>query len=185
MVEPLSPWQILLVAPFGFLYLLLGYRAARFWIKVESAIVLAGLAVLASADALHWSVALVLAGLLALVGWKLGNLYYYLHVVFVGAILGAIVPALVFKSWELALGGAVVGTVLGILFQRPVVIAGTAAIGSLLLTTSAIATSALFGGSREWTWEAGVLWAVLTVLGTIYQCRTTRCAARPPAPSGP
>ena len=44
-------------------------------------------------------------------------------------------------------------------------IAATSAIGAFLLAAAA--------SGQKMPWEAGVLWSVLTVLGTIYQLRTT------------
>jgi hypothetical protein len=122
---------------------------------------------------------LILAAVLAVVGWKLGNAYYYLHVVVVGAIVGALAAwALLGRlEWGPCLVGAAAGVTFGILMERPAVIAATSAIGAFLLAAAA--------SGQKMTWEAWVLWGVLTVLGTIYQVQTTRCLARPPVPADP
>jgi hypothetical protein len=175
----------------GFLYLMMGYRALRFWMKLESAILLMGLGILTCGRTEHWPVVLGIAALLAVLGWKLGNFYYYLHLVFVGSIVGALAGSTISSAGWVAVAGGVVGTVAAFLLQRSVLIAGTSAIGAFCLTMAALVPSVLMGGKMEFTWEAGLCWAVVTTLGIVHQVRTTkkpveRCdLTRPPAPSGP
>ena len=168
MVEFSPLVQIVAAASLGFLYLLAGYRFARFLMKMESAVLFAVLGTLPFKDSAHWSVLLAGAIGLAVLGWKFGNAYYFLHVVLLGAIVGVCTAWGIHGrlEWIPSLVGAVVGVVLAIGIQRPALIFLTSAIGAFLLAAAASA--------QNMTWESWVLWAVLTVLGTVYQIQTTR-----------
>jgi hypothetical protein len=168
MVEFSSLLQIVAAAALGFLYLLAGDRWARVLMKGECAVLFAALGTLACKDSVGWIEIIIIAGALGVIGWKLGNAYYFLHVVLLGAIVGVCTAWGIYGrlEWGPSLVGGVVGIILTIRIQRPALIFLTSALGAFLLAASASA----------WTMtrESWVLCAVLTVLGTIYQIQTTR-----------
>ncbi len=168
MVEFSPLVQIVAACAIGFLYLLAGYRCARFLFKCEAAVLFAALGGLAFHDSVHWVILLAMVLGLAVLGWKFGNAYYFLHVALLGAIVGFCTAWGVRGGieWGPSLAGAAIGVVLGIVVERPALIFLTSAMGAFLLAASASA--------QVMTRESWVLWSVLTVAGTIYQIQTAR-----------
>lgn len=185
-MEAALPLKLLVCAFFGGLYLLAGYRTIRFAARLESAVLFMLLGLTVSEPLGDQVLVIALFAVLAVVGWRLGNAYYFVHIGLTGAVAGAMLMVLTLLllggplAWAPCLGAAALGLLLALRFERPVLTTATAAIGALLLTVAAHAPAVMLGGRPEPTWEAGLLFAVLTVLGTLYQFRT-----RPPVPSGP
>ncbi len=79
-------------------------------------------------------------------------------------------------GWDSGVASALLGGMLAVRFQRPIVIFGTSLIGALCLMMAF-----LLPGPKEMAWSSGVLLAGLTLLGCLVQARTTR----PPGPRDP
>jgi hypothetical protein len=184
-MSPQAPW--FLSAMVGALCLLSGYRWIRFSSKLASAIlaVLLGLAVGQQLQS-GWAVAAILSAA-AIAGFLLGNAYYYVNMALVGAIMGVLFMALGAASiggtieWPSGVASAVLGAMLAVRFERPIVIVGMSITGAILFLQSAQSL-----GIRTSPGVAALVVVALTLLGCAVQARTTkRPAAKPPAPRDP
>ena len=113
---------------------------------------------------------------LGIVGFFLGDAFYYLYVAANGALAGYVLTGVVcdLAGWEFGLvpgaGGAIVGGFLNLLFERPLGIFGTSVTGSALCSTSLLVVV----GSGTMTWVFPVLFVALVVVGCVVQSRATR-----------
>ena len=182
-------WQQLFVSLAGLMILAFGYRWARFATRVESALLAMGLASLAFQRVDN---GLLLAGIAiaaAVVGWRLGNAYYYTIAAIIGGMAGLVAMGLAagaFPSWDAALASIVLGAMLTVKFERPVVILGSSAVGAVTVALAWIPHQAGHtlppGALRMLTATT----AALTVAGCLVQARTSRPKpATPPARRDP
>jgi hypothetical protein len=183
MEHPATPAPLFLVVLVGAFCLLFGYRTARFSSKLSSAVLGIFLAMTAGQ---HLQNGWLLAGLLgsaAIAGWLLGNAYYYVNMAIFGALMGVIGMFLTALAaggtleWSSALASAVLGAMLTIRFERPLVVLGTSMAGAAMLVQS---------GHADPAWGAGVAFVALTLLGCLFQAgRMKRADARRPVPRDP
>jgi hypothetical protein len=176
-----APWLLLVLA--GAVCLIQGYRMVRFSSKLGSALFAIALG-LTAGQHLHngWVVAAILAGA-GIAGWRLGNAYYFVNMALVGALMGVIVMFLGARmiggtiEWTSALASAVLGAMLSVRFERPLVILGSSISGAAMLVQA---------GHPDPSWGAAGLIVCLTLLGCLYQARRTRpLPATRPVPGGP
>jgi len=183
MEQPAAPAPWFLFVPFGLFLLLIGYRYVRFSSKLGSALIAIFLAMTAGQHLQNgWAAAALLAAA-AIAGWLLGNAYYYVNITFVGAVMGVIgmfVAALAAGGtieWSSALASAVLGAMLTVRFERPLVVLGTSMAGASMLVQS---------GHADTAWGAGVAFVALTLLGCLFQAsRLKRLPPRRPVPRDP
>lgn len=167
--------QMLLAIPIGVLYLLAGYRAVRFTTKLETALLclLLGLAACRPLD--DWVATLSIAAAAAVLGFLLGDSFYYLSIALIGAVLGAAIMAITAWSiggcigWDSGIASALLGAMLTLRFQRPLVILGSSMIGAALLMTAVVPP-----GPEAPAWSSGALFVGLSLLGCLVQARTAR-----------
>ena len=170
---PQIPW--ILSGIVAAICLLTGYRLVRFSSRVGSAIfaVFLGLTV---GQHLHsgWAVAAVLTAS-AIAGFLLGNAYYYVNMALVGAIMGAgcMLIGAGTLDWSTGLASALLGAMLTVRFERPIVILGTSMAGASILMQSMGLPQ-----PQHLTWAQAALFVGLSALGGLVQARTTN---RPPA----
>jgi hypothetical protein len=181
--------QMIFAALIGLLYVFAGYRMVRFTSKLESALLFTFLGLLACPHVDHWGLVAGLLCALAVVGYLLGNLYYYAYMALVGAVVGVVVMAIAACAmgggigWDSGVASALLGGMLAVRFQRPIVIFGTSLIGALCLMMAAhLPLMFTMPGPKELAWSSMVILAGLTLLGCLVQARRT---AKPPAPRDP
>src|SRR5438105_414931 len=95
--------QMIFAALIGFLYVFAGYRMVRFTSKLESALFFSFLGLLACQQVDNGGLVAGLLCALAVVGFLLGNLYYYAYMALVGALAGVVVMAIA----ACAMGGGI------------------------------------------------------------------------------
>jgi hypothetical protein len=175
-----TPWFLSLVV--GALCLLSGYRMVRWSSRLQSAM-LAILLGLSFGQHLHnpWAVAGILAAA-GIVGFLLGNAFYYVNIAFVGAILGVFTMALGAWAigghieWASGIASAVLGVMLACRFERPAVILGTSVAGASML----IQAGQSLGVTLPLLVVAGIFLS-LSVLGCVFQAKRMK----PPSPRRP
>ena len=182
-----DPGAILFTAVFmgliGVVLLLFGYRLTRLTSKIQAGFLLAGVGYALFAPSFGQLPGIGIAVLLGIVGYKLGDIYYYLNVIlfglFAGAALGYIVGALVQPepTFLYPVIGAVACAILAALFERPLGIFASAVLGSAFLcfavTTYTDGQPIRNEGPQIGPLFAG-LFALGTILGIIVQARTTK-----------
>ena len=183
--SPQAPWILTVLV--GSLCLLSGYRLIRFGSRVGSAIfaILLGLTVGQHLQN-GWAVAAILTAA-GIAGFLLGNAYYYVNIAFAGAITGVLCMALGAISiggtieWSSGIASAILGAMLAVRFERPIVIWGMSMTGAVLFLQSAQALGMTLPAG-----VAALVFVALTALGSLVQVRTMRRrAAKPPAPRDP
>ena len=119
---------------------------------------------------------------LGILGFFLGDLFYYVYVVLNGAATGYVLAGVLcgLFDWEFTFIpgsiGAIVGGALGMLFERPLGIFGTSVTGSALVTNglAGILTRTGLHAPGRFDWGYGILFVVLIVVGCTVQSRITR-----------
>jgi hypothetical protein len=176
-------WPALLSGLIGVTYVLWGYRTLRFTSRVACLLlfVIVGIALTPTVSHSASAVAIVVgAGLL---GFLLGNAFYFVTVGLYGAAGGILVAAILHAllgghpiGWAGGLVGGGAGAVLAILFERPIGIAGTSLLGGVLLTKAVHALLLASGvhGPGRFTGAYLLLSLVLTALGCWAQARSTK-----------
>ena len=168
---------------YGVVQIFFGYRLMRFVAKVHAALLLGAFA-FGLCGALGYTYTGIGVGLLlAIVGYKLGDIYYYLNMIALGLIAGGAlgyVASLIFMAEPnliLPVVGAIAGAVLTVMFERPLVILLTSALGSVFVWFGAIGAQDLQSiqenGPDIGPLSIGVL-ALGTLLGLVIQARTTK-----------
>ena len=126
-----------------------------------------------------WALAAVLTAS-AVAGWMLGNAFYYIAMAVTGACMGVLFMGLAALAiggsidWGSGIASAILGAMLTLRFERPLVILGTSMMGASMLVQT---------GQGDPTWGAGVAFVALTLLGCCFQARRTK--AKPPVPRDP
>src|SRR6185295_14749 len=164
--------EMILPALLGVGYVLVGYNLVRFTAKLESALLFMWLGLFACQHVDHWGLVVGMFCALAVAGYLLGNLYYYAYMAAVGALVGVVVMAIAAWSmggsigWDSGAASALLGGMLALRFQRPIVIFGTSMIGALCLMMALhLPLARLLEGPRELAWSSCGLFAGLTLLG--------------------
>lgn len=176
-------WQQLSLSLLGGMILAFGYRGARFATKLESALLFLGLAGAACGSIDHWWVIAGIAVVSAVVGWKLGNAFYYSIAAVIGAMAGVVGMTLAsgeIPAWHGGLASAILGAMLAVKFERPVVILGSSFIGAVTVALAWIphqSGQTLPPGALR---ALMVTTAALTVAGCLVQARTSRPKATTP-----
>jgi hypothetical protein len=175
-------WQLIFSGILGLTYVLAGYRTMRFTARLTSALLFMGLGALVGGHVQNpVAVLSILAGS-AVVGYLLGNAFYYVNVALFGAGAGVVVAAVIAASlggtlgWGSGIGGGIAGAVLGILFERPIGIFGTSVIGGALTMMAIQLPLIVVGmpGPKQVAWSSLALFTGLALLGCIVQARTTK-----------
>jgi Domain of unknown function (DUF4203) len=178
-----APAPFFLVVLVGAFCLLFGYRYVRFSSKLGSALLGVVLGLTAGPQLQNgWLVAALLAAA-AVAGWLLGNAYYYVNMAIFGAFMGvmgmflAALAAGGALEWSSGLASAILGAMLTIRFERPLVVLGTSMAGAAMLVQT---------GHADPAWGAAVAFVALTLLGCLFQAgRMKRAEARRPVPGDP
>jgi hypothetical protein len=175
-------WQLIFSGILGLTYVLAGYRTMRFTARMTSALLFMGLGALVGAHVQNTAGVLAILAGSAVVGFLLGNAFYYVNIALFGAGAGVVVAAVIGAScgstlgWGSGIGGGVAGAVLAILFERPIGIFGTSVIGAALTMMAVQIPLVLIGvpGPRQPAWSSVALFTGLTLLGCVVQARTTK-----------
>jgi len=176
-----APWFLVVLV--GTFCLVFGYRYVRFSSRLGSALLAIFLALTAGQHLQNgWALAAILAAA-AVAGWLLGNAYYYVNVAIFGAFMGVIgmfgvaLAAGGTLEWSSALASAVLGAMLTVRFERPLVVLGTSLCGASMLVQT---------GAGDPAWGAGVAFVALTLLGCLFQAgRMKRSETKRPVPRDP
>ena len=174
------------MALIGLGILFFGYRLNRWAAKINAALMLGGFAfaLLGGADTIILSLPAAL--LFGFLGYKLGDVYYFVNValygLFAGGVLGYLVSLAVLpdSGLLLAIGGAVAGAVLGVIFERPIGIFATSVIGSafIVLTVPIIrgkgSVDVENGELPEISMLVGGLFVLTTLIGCVVQAKSTK-----------
>jgi hypothetical protein len=167
----------------GVTYVLWGYRTLRFMSRMACFLLFVELGILLVPQVAHSASAVAILVGAGLLGFLLGNAFYFVTVGLYGAAAGVLVPAILNAllgghpiGWAAGLVGGGVGALLAILFERPIGIAGTSVLGGVLLTMAvhAILVANGFHGPGRFTGAYGILALVLTALGCWAQARSTK-----------
>jgi hypothetical protein len=188
-------WQAVFSGIFALVYIFSGYRTVRFTTRVMSAVLCMVAAMMASS---HLQNGIVIAALIVgagVIGFLLGNAFYFLTVALYGAaggfVVGALISTLAVHSVTpaAALGGALAGGILAVFLERPMVILGTSLAGGWLVSMSIrgilAATGVVPDGPdhpHRFGWAYALLTVALGILGCVVQAKTTKNL--PPPPSG-
>jgi hypothetical protein len=183
-------WQLVFSGILGLTYVLAGYRTMRFTARMTSAVLFMGLG---SLIAHHVHSPVLAGGILAaaaVIGYLLGNAFYYVNVGVLGAGAGVVLAAVFCAaigsrlSWGSGISGGLAGLILAILVERPVGIFGTSIIGSALAMGAMRVPLLMIGepGSRPLAWGSLALFLGLVAVGCAVQARTTRHLPREPKP---
>lgn len=184
-MKPVFPLP-LLAALLGTALALAGYHLLRVSVRVFAALFLAAAGLVLAAllgprlDALGETgkTAVLVAGVLGMgiLGYLLGDVLYYLYMFLLGAGAGVVLLAVGLRVAGAALLPAgvfwaafVAGGVLGILFERPIGIFGTACVGAAMAASAV--ERLLPQGARA---VAGILYLALLVGGCFAQAALTR-----------
>ena len=175
-------WQLVFSGLLGLTYILAGYSTMRFTARLTSAILFMGLGSLGA----HYVHSPVAAGAIlavsAIVGFVLGNAFYFVNVGALGAGAGVVLAAVASAAlggrvgWATGVAGAVSGAGLAILFERPIGVLGTSIVGAAL-TLLAVKIPLLMIGephSKRLALSALALFLGLVAVGCAVQGHTTR-----------
>jgi hypothetical protein len=175
-------WQAVFSGMIGLVYIFAGYRTLRFTARVTSGLLFMMVGVIIASHVTHGLVAAAIIVGAGILGFLLGNAFYFVTMSLYGAaaggVIGWIIGGLIVHavSWPAIIGGAIGGAVLAILFERPIGIAATSVIGAgatMKALHSALVVSGVHAADRlRWAYVALV--AVLTVLGCVVQAQTTK-----------
>lgn len=183
-VEHAMPvWQAALAGLFGLLYVFSGYRTLRFTARVTSALLFMAIGLLVSSNVSHPLATLGIVAGAGILGWLLGNAFYFVNVSLYGAAGGIVLAAVITVlagghgiGWAAGIGGAVAGAVLAVLFERPAGILGTSLVGGALTMKAAQGFLVSNGTHEPGRYAAGYVALVLAlgVLGCIVQAKSTK-----------
>ncbi len=182
-------WQASFSGVFALLYILSGYRTVRFTARLMSALLFGVVAMMASTRVEHGAVVAAIVIGAGLLGFLVGNAFYFVTVALYGAVGGVVLAALISMGlghpvgWAAGIGGAVAGALLGIIFERPAVILGTSLAGGALAAKSlesVLASGNLADHHHRFGWAYALLTVALGVVGCVIQARTTRDLPPPP-----
>jgi len=175
-------WQLVFSGILGLTYVLAGYSTMRFTARMTSAILFLGLGALV---AHHVQSPLAGAGILAvsaILGFVLGNAFYFVNVAALGAGAGVVLAAVASAAlggrlgWASGIAGGISGAGLAILFERPIGVLGTSIVGAAL-TLLAVKIPLLMIGephSKRLALSALGLFLGLVAIGCAVQGHTTR-----------
>lgn len=191
----LPVWAAAFSGLFALLYVFSGYRTVRFTARVMSAILFAVVGMAAASGRVEHAgvVAAIVVGA-GIVGFLLGNAFYFVTVALYGAAGGVVLAALISTGlghpvgWAAGIGGAAAGAVLGILFERPFVILGTSLAGGALAAKSIegmLGVQDLHEHHHRFGWAYALLTVALGVVGCIVQAKTTKNLPPPPSKGAP
>lgn len=181
--SPVHPlWQLILSGMLGLTYVLAGYRTMRFTARLTSGLLFMTLGALVATHIHHPAATAAIVAASAVIGFLVGNAFYFVNVAAFGAAAGAVIAAVIVAAlggtvgWIAGLSGALVGTVLAILFERPIGIVGTSVVGAALTMAALQLPLVLIGthGPRSLAWSSTGLFVGLTLLGSLLQAGTTR-----------
>lgn len=184
-------WQLIFSGVLGLTYVLAGYRTMRFTARMASAILFMGLGSLAAHHVHNPAGAAGILAATAIVGFLLGNAFYYVNVAIFGAGAGVVLAAVLcaalgsHMNWGSGISGGLAGAIAAVLIERPIGVFATSVIGSAL-TLGAVRVPLLRIGEPEsapLALGSLALFLILVVVGCAVQARTTRHLP-PPAESG-
>ena len=187
-------WGAALFGLFGLFYTFWGYRTVRFTARVSSALLCGQVGMMACANVEHGWVSVLVGIGAGLVGFLLGNAFYFVAVALYGACGGAVIAGLVSWlashaiSWPAVIGGGAAGIFLAILIERPVVILGTSLLGSAVAAMIALRGGMVGAGVHapdRFLPGYVALLAGLAIAGSIVQLRTTKNLPPPPSKGRP
>ena len=176
--ETLPVWFGVAGGLIGLALIFSGYKLLRAWSRVATALNFAAIG-LAFAGQLNQPVIGIIAAVcLGILGYLLGDFFYYVNMVIVGAAAGALLGGLVTGAHPLGLiAGAVLGGILGFAWERPIGILATSIIGSALVGTGVWAIT-VSTGIAEHSPKISLAYVGLillaTTLGCVVQAKLTR-----------
>lgn len=183
-VERAMPvWQGLLAGLFGLLYVFSGYRTLRFTARMTSALLFGTIGMLAATNVAHPAAVVAIVAGAGILGFLLGNAFYFVSVSLYGAAGGVVLAAMINLlaggrelGWAAGIGGAVAGAVLAVLFERPIGILGTSLVGGALTMKAVHSLLIANGVHAPGRYVAGYvsLVFVLGLVGCIVQAKTTK-----------
>lgn len=171
------------MALYGAVMIFSGYRLMRFMSKVHAALLLGAFGFGLCQGLGSAYVGIGVGVVLAIVGYKLGDIYYYLNMIVLGLLAGG---ALGWVAGQLAtpqvapfiaIAGAVLGAVLTVKFERPLGILFTSVLGSTFILIGVLGLKDP-AAIRERGLDPGMLtiglFALGSILGCVVQARTTK-----------
>ena len=175
-------WQAVFTGLIGLMYVFAGYRTLRFTARVTSALLFMVVGTIVASHVTHGLVAAAIILGSGVLGFLLGNAFYFFTMSLYGAAAGGLLGWVIGMAaqaqnlWPAILCGAAVGAVLAILFERPIGIVATAVMGSgamMKALHSALVVSGVHAADRL-RWGYLALFAGLAVAGCVVQAHTTR-----------
>lgn len=190
--EALPFWYAIIAGVVGLVLILAGYRLLRMAARFAAALLGAAIGMAIGAHTGYPLVAVASGVGLGIVGFLLGDIFYYINMALNGASAGLFLAALIatVAGFELglvvAIAGIVVGAVLGVLLERPIGIFGTSVIGGALLSVSAQIGVASAGVEEpaKYGFAYLLLFVGTAVAGCILQALTTRNLPEKPKEKG-
>lgn len=175
-------WQASFTGLIGLVYIFAGYRTLRFTARVTSALLFMVVGALVASHMTHGLVAAAIIVGGGILGFLLGNAFYFftmsLYGAAAGGILGWVIGALAVHavSWPAILGGAAVGAILAILFEHPIGIFATTVMGAgavMKAVHSALVVNGVHAADH-YRWAYATLFLTLTIIGCVVQAHTTK-----------
>ena len=176
--EALPIWFGVAGGLIGLVLIFAGYKLLRAWSRVATALNFAAIGLAFAGQFNQPVIGIVAAVCLGILGYLLGDFFYYVNMVIMGAAAGAILGGLVTGAHPVGLvAGAVLGGILGFVWERPIAILATSVIGSALVGTGVWAAT-VSTGIAEHTPKISLAYVGLiilaAVLGCVVQAKSTR-----------